>query len=327
MPIHEIETLQVDWRHTKMSAAWPPSLKPLAKYLVRAKEVEQIDPFVAYACRFYACELGLKLRDKKDPEAAKFMKGLIEKCEQDKEKLGDTSLLKQHVEEFAWKVFFRADTEDRSGNATRTTVRTFYAALCFLEVLNSLQEEPSEDIKQKIKYCKFKVADISRCLREGIRPVPGPPDRQAESQYEDMTQHDISFSVQEPGTSYSPTSNNDSQDSQVERKASGESNENVTSVLSSPQVDYTTNSNETAANDTSESAGDSRENNDKTVSSSTEANNNNNNTKKVTTSRARLQTILEAQKLSKNASSALDFQDVDFAIRELEKALSLLRQC
>jgi hypothetical protein len=29
--------------------------------------------------RFYACELGLKLRDKKDPEAAKFMKGLIEK--------------------------------------------------------------------------------------------------------------------------------------------------------------------------------------------------------------------------------------------------------
>jgi len=35
MPIHE--TLQVDWRNTKMSAAWPPSLKPLAKYLVRAK--------------------------------------------------------------------------------------------------------------------------------------------------------------------------------------------------------------------------------------------------------------------------------------------------
>jgi len=50
-----------------MSAAWPPSLKPLAKYLVRAKEVEQIDPFVAYACKllFYNLLLDARLSERR----------------------------------------------------------------------------------------------------------------------------------------------------------------------------------------------------------------------------------------------------------------------
>ncbi|GJQ12317.1 hypothetical protein GpartN1_g4716.t1 [Galdieria partita] len=308
-----------------MSTSWPPSLKPLAKYLVRAKEVEQIDPLVAYACRFYACELGLKLRDKKDPDASKFMKGLIEKCEQDKAKLGDTTRLKEHLQEFAFKVFLRADTEDRNGNATRTTVRTFYAAFCFLEVLNSLGE-PSDDIKQKMKYCKFKVADISRCLREGIKPIPGPPDSQTESKYETTTRQDLSLIMQEPGNSSSPETNiKDFQDSHNEGKPSeGSSNEveedsypDLRADVDSYPANMETNNLHSTANETSiipDNVDNYR------LAENYESTNTRN-------QYGRVQSILEAQKHAKNASSALDFQDVNSAIKELEDALSLLRQC
>ncbi|EME28228.1 Vacuolar protein sorting-associated protein VTA1 [Galdieria sulphuraria] len=303
-----------------MSASWPTSLKPLAKYLVRAKEVEQIDPLVAYACRFYACEFGLKLRDKKDPDASKFMKSLIEKCEQDKAKLGDTTLLKEHLEEFALKVFLRADTEDRNGNATRTTVRTFYAALCFLEVLNSLGE-PSEDIRQKMKYCKFKVAYISKCLREGIQPVPGPPDSQTESKYEDTTRHDLSLIMQEPGESNSPETNiKELDDSLMERNTSEDSTNQVEENSDESKVDVVERNNlNPTANDTERISEDVVDNH--LTETHTTASTNTKNKYDL------VQSILEAQKHAKNASSALDFQDVNSAIKELEDALSLLKQC
>lgn len=64
-------------------------------------------------------------------------------------------------------------------SAHRNTARKFVAASNFLELLRLFDSEkvatdlPS--IEEKIKYAKWKAADIAKALREGRKPIPGPP--------------------------------------------------------------------------------------------------------------------------------------------------------
>ncbi|PIA38215.1 hypothetical protein AQUCO_02800111v1 [Aquilegia coerulea] len=54
------------------------------------------------------------------------------------------------------------------------TAKTFYAASIFFEILNQFGEiQP--DLEQKQKYAVWKAADIRKALKEGRKPVPGPP--------------------------------------------------------------------------------------------------------------------------------------------------------
>lgn len=43
----------------------PASLKPIKDYLVKAIQMDKIDPVVAHYCRVYACETGLQVRKEK----------------------------------------------------------------------------------------------------------------------------------------------------------------------------------------------------------------------------------------------------------------------
>ena len=115
-----------------------------------------------------------------------------------------------YVENFALKVFRMADDEDRAGNASRyflvlhvsqlshpflvdrSTAKKFLAAANFFEVLRVFPKtdvsesvgpfpnhHPSSTLtalqtESKLKYAKWKAADIAKAFREGRHPTPGP---------------------------------------------------------------------------------------------------------------------------------------------------------
>jgi len=163
----------------------PPELKSLKRFFKRAEELDraaaggQTKPAViAYFCRSYALQLGLKLH--KDlglgDNAMDFLLQTMTDVEDAKAKLPkyDGDAAKAFCTQFALSVFKRADDEDRAGMADKNTARTFYAASTFLDML--LQFGPlDESIKQLPLYAKFKSNDIVKAIKEGRTPDAGPP--------------------------------------------------------------------------------------------------------------------------------------------------------
>ncbi|CAN4103975.1 unnamed protein product [Withania somnifera] len=149
--------------------------KLLLPYLQRADELQKHEPLVAYYCRLYAMERGLKIpQNERTKTTNSLLVSLINQLEKDKKslKLGPDDYL--HVEGFALNVFAKADKQDRAGRADLNTAKTFYAASIFFEILNQFGElQP--DLEQKQKYAAWKAADIRKALKEGRKPVPGPP--------------------------------------------------------------------------------------------------------------------------------------------------------
>ncbi|KAL0399176.1 UNVERIFIED_CONTAM: protein OF MAMMALIAN LYST-INTERACTING PROTEIN 5 [Sesamum radiatum] len=149
--------------------------KLLLPYLQRADELQKHEPLVAYYCRLYAMERGLKIpQSDRTKTTNALLVSLMKQLEKDKKslKLGPDDHL--HVEGFALNVFARADKQDRAGRADLNTAKTFYAASIFFEILNQFGElQP--DLEQKQKYAAWKAADIRKALKEGRKPVPGPP--------------------------------------------------------------------------------------------------------------------------------------------------------
>ncbi|KAF5178459.1 Lyst-interacting-like protein [Thalictrum thalictroides] len=120
-------------------------------------------------------ERGLKIPQKDRTKTTNsILISLMNQLEKDKKslKLGADDQL--YVEGFASNVFARADKQDRAGRADLNTAKTFYAASIFYEILNQFGEiQP--DLEQKQKYAVWKAADIRKALKEGRKPVPGPP--------------------------------------------------------------------------------------------------------------------------------------------------------
>ncbi|KAI8980751.1 Vta1 like-domain-containing protein [Trametes punicea] len=161
----------------------PPELKAITPYLQRADELATKDPVIAYWCAYYAAQQGITLRVK-DATARHFLLELLGLLERMKTDLGsndavhDESASAAYVENFALRVFAAADNEDRKGSATRNTARKFLAAANFLELLRTFESDKAgidlQSVEEKIKYAKWKAADISKALREGRKPTPGP---------------------------------------------------------------------------------------------------------------------------------------------------------
>ncbi|XP_010270090.1 PREDICTED: protein HOMOLOG OF MAMMALIAN LYST-INTERACTING PROTEIN 5-like isoform X1 [Nelumbo nucifera] len=149
--------------------------KLLLPYLQRANELQKHQPMVAYYCRLYAMERGLKIPQKESTKMINsLLVSLMNQLEKDKNsmKLGLEDNL--YVDGFALNVFAKADKQDRAGRADLNTAKTFYAASIFFEILNQFGElQP--DIEQKQKYAVWKAADIRKALKEGKKPEPGPP--------------------------------------------------------------------------------------------------------------------------------------------------------
>ncbi|GKV38726.1 hypothetical protein SLEP1_g46608 [Rubroshorea leprosula] len=156
-----------------MAAEEPAKL--LLPYLQRADELQKHDHLVAYYCRLYAMERGLKIPNSERTKTTNaLLASLMNQLEKDKKslKLGPEDNL--HLEGFALNVFAKADKQDRAGKADLNTAKTFYAASIFFEILN--QFGPIQpDLEQKQKYAAWKAADISKAIKEGRKPIPGPP--------------------------------------------------------------------------------------------------------------------------------------------------------
>ncbi|KAF8779194.1 hypothetical protein HU200_002870 [Digitaria exilis] len=149
--------------------------KGLLPYLQRADELQKHEPLVAYYCRLFAMEKGLRIPQKERTKTTNsILISLMNQLEKDKKTLtlGPDDHL--HLEGFALNVFAKADKQDRAGRADINTAKTFYAASIFFEILNQFGElQP--DIEQKQKYAIWKAADIRKALKEGRKPEAGPP--------------------------------------------------------------------------------------------------------------------------------------------------------
>ncbi|KAH7300888.1 hypothetical protein KP509_23G002200 [Ceratopteris richardii] len=158
-----------------MSSDVEPAKKILLPYLQRADELQKHEPLVAYYCRLYAMERGLKIPVKERTKTTNaILVSLMNQLEKDKKTVQLSPDDNLHVEGFALSVFAKADKQDRAGRADLNTAKTFYAASIFIEVLH--QFGPLQpDIEQKQKYAVWKAADIRKALKEGRKPVPGPP--------------------------------------------------------------------------------------------------------------------------------------------------------
>ncbi|XP_022151301.1 protein HOMOLOG OF MAMMALIAN LYST-INTERACTING PROTEIN 5 [Momordica charantia] len=149
--------------------------KLLLPYLQRADELQKHEPLVAYYCRLYAMERGLKIpQGERTKTTNALLVSLMNQLEKDKKSLNlgpDDSL---HLEGFALNVFAKADKQDHAGRADLNTAKTFYAASIFFEIIS--QFGPLQpDLEQKRKYSVWKAADIRKALKEGRKPQPGPP--------------------------------------------------------------------------------------------------------------------------------------------------------
>ncbi|KAI0686809.1 Vta1 like-domain-containing protein [Cytidiella melzeri] len=158
----------------------PAELKQITPYLQRAEEVKATDPIIAYWCGCHAAQLGISLK-LKDSNSRKFLFDLLGTLERMKAEIGPNDAIENesassaYVENFALRVFSMADSEDRKGNATRGTAKKFLAAANFLEVLSvvSPSTPATTDVPEKIRYAKWKAADIAKAFREGRKPTPG----------------------------------------------------------------------------------------------------------------------------------------------------------
>ncbi|CAK4657184.1 hypothetical protein LEN26_010928 [Aphanomyces euteiches] len=175
-----------------MASKIPATFKAITPFIRRAEELDRDrtrpeSKMVAYYCRQYAMELGIKLREHDaSDEATNYLLSLMESLELEKAALPTHTQEEGRVicENFAYDIFMRADEEDRSGGANKNTARTFYAAGSFFDILKQFGT-PSEDIVEKTKYSKFKAADILKAIKEGRTPTPGAPTEQIPTATED----------------------------------------------------------------------------------------------------------------------------------------------
>ncbi|KAM6906200.1 vacuolar protein sorting-associated protein VTA1 homolog [Lycodopsis pacificus] len=158
--------------------ALPPQLRAIQHHMRTAQEHEKRDPVVAYYCRLYAMQAGMKL-DSKTPECRKFLVKLMDQLETMKKELGDNDSISQevvgnaHIENYALKMFLYADNEDRQGRFHKNMIKSFYSASLLLDVLSVFGELSEENIQHR-KYARWKATYIHNCLKNGETPQAGP---------------------------------------------------------------------------------------------------------------------------------------------------------
>ncbi|XP_007450366.1 PREDICTED: vacuolar protein sorting-associated protein VTA1 homolog isoform X1 [Lipotes vexillifer] len=156
----------------------PPQFKSIQHHLRTAQEHDKRDPVVAYYCRLYAMQTGMKI-DSKTPECRKFLSKLMDQLEALKKQLGDNEAVTQeivgsaHLENYALKMFLYADNEDRAGRFHKNMIKSFYTASLLIDVITVFGELTDENVKHR-KYARWKATYIHNCLKNGETPQAGP---------------------------------------------------------------------------------------------------------------------------------------------------------
>ena len=166
-----------------MPLSIPAELKKITPFIRRAEELDRDKAnaesrLVAYYCRQYAVHSGIALAN--SDEGKNCLGEILNALEGEKAAMDSFTRdeAKFLCETFANKIFDKADDEDRAGNASRNTAKTFYAAASFLEILQQFfqdddDSEEVEEIKKRSVYAKWKATDILKAIKEGRPPAPG----------------------------------------------------------------------------------------------------------------------------------------------------------
>jgi len=164
----------------------------------------------------------------------------------------------------------------------------------FLEVIRVLGELP-EEIEERIKYAKWKAADIVRALNEGRSPLSGPPSKHAtEGVHQERRQSTTSVSPPPPSvdTRHSPPTHEDQTSPASQKSHTDAILPSFSGQFSPPPAPSVP-----IASYPQPSSG------------------------KVTDPLA----MSNAEKYARYAISAIQFDDVPTAIKNLEQALAILR--
>jgi vacuolar protein sorting-associated protein VTA1 len=105
------------------------------------------------------------------------------KKESEREEIKNRVCGQAYLENYALKIFTHADKQDREGKATKATVKLFYTASVLIEVCSQFGSLNTE-LAEKLKYAKYKTVYLTKCINEGITPQPGPPDAEDEQKQE-----------------------------------------------------------------------------------------------------------------------------------------------
>lgn len=170
--------------------SFPPSLKAIKPYLVRAKELEVARPLVSYYANLYALQRCIRERDAADELAARFITGLLAKCEKLRPQFAaDVDSHRAQLEEFAFSVYDGAEREYMSGEAGELTAKRFYAAMCFFDICSHFGELP-EDLAVLRQKSRIFAVKISKDIKEGRQPLPPDVPKRADDEAEEAELRD-----------------------------------------------------------------------------------------------------------------------------------------
>ena len=210
-----------------MPLSIPPELKKLTPFVRRAEELDkdQSSPesrLVAFYCRQYAVHTGIPLAT--SPAGKACLGEILSHLEGEKAAMDNFTRdeAKFLCRKFADKIFNKADGEDRGGNATKDTAKTFYAAASFLEILQQFYKdddttEDREEEKKRVVYAKWKATDILKAIKEGRKPTPGgygeedinPVSEEGEKDADDVAESNV---AQDTSTTVVETVNEDEEE-------------------------------------------------------------------------------------------------------------------
>ncbi|TIB72929.1 hypothetical protein E3Q23_03191 [Wallemia mellicola] len=132
--------------------------------------------------KFYVLQNALDKKPGKHCE--EFLLNLMGELEESKSQLSGNDDLKDlvidedaanaYIENFALRVFIKADDLDRAGTLNKTVAQTFLASSYFLSLL-TLFKNPPGDLQQKIKYARFKTTQIMNSLKNPPPPASASP--------------------------------------------------------------------------------------------------------------------------------------------------------
>ncbi|RCI10880.1 hypothetical protein L249_5206 [Ophiocordyceps polyrhachis-furcata BCC 54312] len=156
----------------------------VSRFINRANQLRSIKPALAYWCEYHAVNqiVGRSLHTTDDACFA-FTKTLIESLEAVKAERADDDAIvdndagQAYVEQFANETFARAERALRADKVTRQTADTFDAAATFFDLTREWGTPDAETL-QKIKFAKWNAARILKAIREGKDPNESNPAKQ-----------------------------------------------------------------------------------------------------------------------------------------------------
>ncbi|CAG0902616.1 unnamed protein product [Cyprideis torosa] len=343
--------------------AIPSQFKPIQHFLKTASDFDSKDPVIAYWCRFHGVQAAMKV-DSKSPDALAIILPLLDWLEKVKnsskedEAFTNDVVAQSHVEQYALKLFNWADGEDRASRFNksmphldstsstflsrfhdlhyRNVVKAFYTAGVIFDILPTIGVM-SEDCIRMRKYAKWKAAYIHNCLKNGEMPQPGPLPEQGDefSMGEDTesggegsaaSMPPSGSSAQPPNTgfihpgvnsssSYPPPSSfsNPFPTQQPYPSAPTPPGSHVTPASFMPSSTHSLSVNSTGGQDVPRSTS--------PVPSSTELSG----LRAIDGTPIPLDAMLLAQKFTKYALSALNYEDIPTAVQNMERALVILK--